>query len=164
MRTGKRLALDVGKARIGVAVSDFHGILASPIGNLARLETISETLAAWTGLTESVDGLVGEEFIECYVGLPISLSGAETASTRDAVEFGTAFAAHTGIAVRYVDERLTTSTAAAKLRANGIASKQGRGRIDAAAATIILEQALQTERNTGKTPGLTGDEVNENIG
>lgn len=159
MRTGRRLALDVGKARIGVAISDFHGILASPVGNLARLETIALTLDAWTVMSNSAESLADQEILECYVGLPISLAGGETASTRDAIEFGVAFCASTGIPVRFIDERLTTSTAAAQLRANGIASKQGRAKIDAAAATVILEQALQTERSTGLVPGLSVDEV-----
>ena len=164
MRTGRRLALDVGKARVGVAVSDFHGILASPTGNLARLETIGETLAAWDALAATADGLAGEQFIECYVGLPISLSGGETASTRDAMEFGAAFEKHTGIPVRFIDERLTTSTAAAQLRANGVASKQGRSKIDAAAAAVILEQALQTERSSDRAPGQSLDELERENG
>lgn len=164
MRTGRRLALDVGKARVGVAVSDFHGILASPTGNLARLATIDETLAAWDALAATADGLAGEQFIECYVGLPISLSGGETASTRDALEFGAAFERHTGIHVRFIDERLTTATAAAQLRANGVASKQGRSKIDSVAATVILEQALQTERSSDCMPGLSRDDLESDNG
>jgi putative Holliday junction resolvase len=57
------------------------------------------------------------------------------------------------VAVRLVDERMSTVTAAQSMRASGVSSKKGRGRIDQAAAVVILQSALETERVSGKAPG-----------
>ena len=75
MRSGVRLGVDVGRARIGVSRSDLHGMLATPVETLARRSDYRSSIrhiVADTGATEII------------VGLPLSLSGAETASTADA--------------------------------------------------------------------------------
>jgi putative Holliday junction resolvase len=155
MRTGRRLALDVGKARIGVALSDFHGILASPLGFLNRLETLEQTVGQWQGFVNEHPELQDIDLLECYVGLPLSLSGASTESTSDAILVGSAFAAVIPCDFRFIDERLTTVTAAANLRAVGIDAKSGRSKIDSIAATLILEQALASEKSTERLPGIS---------
>lgn len=147
MRTGIRLAVDVGTVRIGVARSDPHGMLASPL----------ETVARGAGDLDRLRHLVGElEAIEVYVGLPKALSGRTTASTADAIGFGQALAAVLGDErVRFVDERLSTVSAAGQLHASGRSAKRQRRVIDQVAATIILEAALDSERRTGIQPGLS---------
>ena len=148
MRSGRRLAVDVGKVRVGLAISDFHGILASPLQNIARQVEDTETIR----LIQAA--IADEEILEIYVGLPISMSGGSTASTDDAVSIANALAATVSIPVRMIDERLTTVSASAALRSSGKNSKDGRKLIDQIAATMILEQALSIEKNTDRVPGM----------
>lgn len=144
MRTGVRLGIDVGRARVGVARSDPHGLLATPVETLARREAP----------VESIRRLVEEyEAIEVIVGLPLSLSGAETASTGDSRAIAVELAAELEVAVRLVDERLTTVSAARGLREAGRTSKNSRSVVDQAAAVILLQHALDLERSTGNPPG-----------
>jgi putative Holliday junction resolvase len=147
MRKGRRLAVDVGKARIGLAISDQDGILATPFETVARLESIPDSAAAVAKAVEDYN------FLEVYVGLPLSLSGGHTPSTSDAVELAHAIGSVMGTEVRLVDERLTTVSASANLRLAGRNSKNSRSVIDQEAAAIILEQALAGEKSTGNQPG-----------
>ena len=159
MRFGRRLAIDVGTVRIGVAVSDPHGILATPLGKFARGADDDTTKAAWREFLGSQEALADATPLEMYVGLPTRLAGGYSASTRDAIAVGNLLAQAAGFDVRFVDERLTTVSAAAHLRAAGRDSRTARGVIDGAAAAVILEQALQIERNQGIVPGLAATEV-----
>jgi putative Holliday junction resolvase len=154
VRSGRRLAVDVGKVRVGLAVSDFHGILASPLQNIARESNDAQTVASMLA------AIAEETIIEAYFGLPVSMSGNASASTEDAIALATAFEASSMIPVRMIDERLTTVSAAAALRSSGKNSKEGRKVIDQIAATMILEQALATEKSSGKQPGVTLGELN----
>ena len=147
MRTGRRLAVDVGKARVGLAISDQDGILASPFETVARHATLEDTALA---ITKAVDDYF---FIETYVGLPLSLSGNETASTQDALALAFAIGEVIDCEVRLIDERLTTVSATANLRLAGKTAKNSRSIIDQEAAAIILEQALAGEKATGNQPG-----------
>lgn len=153
MRQGRRLAVDVGKVRVGLAISDFHGILASPLQNIARqaedVDTVRLVLAA----------IADETIIETYFGLPVSMSGKGSASTDDAVALATVFAAASNIPVRMIDERLTTVSAGSALRSSGKNSKDGRKVIDQIAATLILEQALAMEKNLGQQPGVALEDL-----
>jgi putative Holliday junction resolvase len=147
MEKGRRLAIDVGSVRIGLAICDPDGILSSPLPALGRSNELLDTL-------QLVSELVAENsVIEVYVGDPISLSGGQSASTRDAREFAEKLAAQISVPIRLVDERLTTVTASAKLRISGKDAKQSRSLIDSASAVEILEQALATIRVSGKAPG-----------
>jgi putative Holliday junction resolvase len=144
MRSGVRLGVDVGRARIGVARSDLHGMLATPVDTLARRSDYSASIQRMveeTGATEIV------------VGLPLSLSGAETASTADARVVAGELATALGLAVRLVDERLTTVTAARSLRQAGRTARTSRGVVDQVAAVILLQHALDHERASGTPPG-----------
>ena len=144
MRPGVRLGVDVGTARVGVARSDPHGMLATPVetvtrgpGDLARIAEIATEYAA----------------VEIVVGLPIALSGRETASTGDARLFARALASVQGAPVRMVDERLSTVSANAALRASGRNAKNSRSVVDQVAAVIILQHALDFERSADSPPG-----------
>jgi putative Holliday junction resolvase len=133
--------------RIGLAICDPDGILSSPLAALGRSQDLSETL-------QIVSDLVTEHnAIEVYVGDPISLSGGQSASTRDAREFAEKLADLISAPIRLVDERLTTVTASAKLRDSGKDARQSKSLIDSASAVEILEQALATLRVSGKAPG-----------
>lgn len=145
VRPGVRLALDWGQARIGVAACDPAGSLAYPV----------EAVPAGPGAVARIQALVTEyEPIEIVVGLPRSLSGAEGPSAALVrAQVGALVAGIAPLPVRLVDERLTTVTAARRLRASGRSAKKQRSRIDAAAAAGILEHALESERHSGLPPG-----------
>jgi len=148
MRTGTRIGIDVGKSRVGVARTDPLGMMAVPVVTLPRESAIGELVL-----------LVAEyEPIEFVCGLPLSLDGSETESTRDAREFAAKLADATGVVVRLVDERLTTVTAQHALHEATHSTKSGRAMIDQVAATILLESALNAER-AGNTLGETVGEA-----
>ena len=144
MRRGRRLGVDIGSARIGVATCDPDGLIATPVETVAAGDAAVARLAA---LAEEHD------VIEIVVGLPYSLSGREgpaAATVREAVG---ALMAATERPVRLVDERLSTVTAAQQLRAGGTKAKNQRPVIDQAAAVVILQNALEGERMRGTPPG-----------
>ncbi|MDK1473400.1 Holliday junction resolvase RuvX [Streptomyces sp. 549] len=147
MRRGRRLAVDVGDARIGVASSDPDGLLATPV------ETVRgrDVPAAQRRLAE----LVAEyEPLEVVVGLPRSLDGREGPAAAKVRAFAQVTARRIApVPVRLVDERMSTVSAARSMRASGVNAKKGRARIDQAAAVVILQSALETERVSGEPPG-----------
>lgn len=147
MRFGRRLAIDVGTVRVGLAISDPHGILASPLQNLKRSDEPAADLAALNAL------LAEYEILEIYVGLPVALSGNNTKSTEDALSFAKAVAESRNEPVRMIDERLTSVSANAILRNAGQDGKRSRQVVDQVAATLILEQAMNQEKSSGEAPG-----------
>jgi putative Holliday junction resolvase len=149
MRRGVRIALDIGDARIGVASSDPHGILATPV----------ETVRRGPGDLDRIAALATElEAFEIVVGLPRSLSGGEgpaAVKIRETAELVRAKVqeGNSGTAVRLVDERFTTVTAERMLRERGKKGSKRRAVVDQAAAVVILQHALDLERETGNPPG-----------
>jgi putative Holliday junction resolvase len=148
MRQGKRLALDIGKARIGVAVCDSECILSSPLEAINRDPDLSRTVSEIKALVEQL------QVLEVYVGEPVSLGGQATQSTEDARVVAAELAKAISASVRMVDERFTTVSAAAKLRSAGLSSRQAKSHIDSASAVEILELALRLERSSGAEPGI----------
>jgi putative Holliday junction resolvase len=145
MRSGVRLGIDPGDIRIGVARSDPTGFLATP------LETVRRGKGDLTRLARLVRD---EEAFEVVVGLPRSLSGGEGPAAVKSREFAAALAARIApVTVRLQDERLTTVSAEAMLRDRGKKGAARRAVIDQAAAVLILQHALDTERATGRPPG-----------
>ena len=148
MRSGVRLGVDVGKVRVGIARCDPAGTIATPVETLARAENLETRFRA----------LVDEhQPVEVVVGLPLSMSGGETASTADAREVAGRLARVAGVPVRLVDERLSTVGAQRSLHAAGRSTKQSRSVIDQAAAVIILQHALDFERTADRPPGVVVD-------
>ncbi len=140
-----RLAIDVGSVRIGVARSDPGGILASPLTVVA---------SGPGGLDELAELAVSAEAIEVIVGLPTSLSGREGMAAGGARSFAADLAGRVDpIPVRLVDERFTTTEAHRALRRSGRDSRARRHVVDAAAAALLLQSALDAERATGQPPG-----------
>jgi putative Holliday junction resolvase len=145
VRAGVRLGVDPGDARIGVARSDPTGFLAAPLATVRRGQG---DLARLSRLVRE------EEAVEVVVGLPRSLSGGEGPAAAKTREFATRLAARIApVAVRLQDERLTTVSAEAMLRDRGKKGAERRAVVDQAAAVLILQHALDTERATGRPPG-----------
>jgi putative holliday junction resolvase len=141
------VAVDVGDARIGVAVCDPDGMLAVPLetvrrgpGDLARLAEIVRT----------------HEALEVVVGLPTSMSGREGPAAAKVRASAQEIGQHVApVPVRLVDERMTTVTAERVLRDRGKKGRKRRAVVDQAAAVVILQYALDSERATGSAPGET---------
>lgn len=157
VRTGVRLGLDPGEARIGVARSDPSGLLATPV----------ETVRRGPGDLDRLAVLVEEEnAIEIVLGFPRSLSGGEGPAAAHVRVFAAELAARVSpVPIRLCDERLSTVSAEAMLRERGRSGKRRRSVVDQAAAVMILQQALDTERSTGTAPGeVLGAAVNQDTG
>ncbi|MDP9392598.1 MAG: Holliday junction resolvase RuvX [Actinomycetota bacterium] len=137
-RTGRVLGVDVGTVRVGVALSDPTGTIASPLETLRRAKNGSD-------LDRLAALVVEHEVAEVVVGEPRHLSGASGASARDASAYSEALAGRIAdVPVYLIDERLSTVTAAGHLREGGIDSRQQRSVIDQAAAVVILQQFLDS--------------------
>lgn len=151
MRHGVRLGVDPGDARIGIARSDPSGFLATPV----------ETVRRGRGDVARIAALVAEEeAVEVVVGLPRSLSGGEGPAAAKVREFAAGLARRVApVPVRLVDERLTTVSAEAMLRGQGRQGQKRRDVVDQAAAVLILQHALDTERATGAAPGEIVEET-----
>ena len=148
MRPGVRLAVDVGSVRVGVAASDPTGTLASPVTVLRR------DVRGGRDLLELAQLAREREAIEVVVGLPRSLRNTEGAAAAAARGYAIQLArAVAPVPVRLLDERLTTVEAARGLRAAGRDSRSARGVVDAAAAVVLLQSALDTERRTEAPAG-----------
>ncbi|MFD5545061.1 Holliday junction resolvase RuvX, partial [Streptomyces sp. NPDC127079] len=136
-----------GAPGLGYPAPPPDGILATPV------ETVPgrDVPAAHRRLRQLVEEY---EPIEVVVGLPRSLKGGEGPAAVKVRAFAQELAKGIKpVPVRLVDERMTTVTASQGLRASGVKSKKGRSVIDQAAAVIILQQALESERVSGKPPG-----------
>ena len=146
MRSGRRIAFDFGSVRIGVAISDTSGILASPLMTLLAIDP---------ELSTQLSQLIAQyDPIYIVVGNPQHLSGEQREKSKSAQIFAKALMAITDRPVLLIDERLTTVSAMKSLRATGHTEKSARSKIDEAAAVTILEQALNQERISGKVAGL----------
>lgn len=151
-RAGVRLAVDVGEARVGLAASDPDALLATPVMTLRRDHNKKSDLRMLARISADRGARV------IYVGLPLALGGHETASTQKARDYAAALVeylaqAELGVDVRLVDERLSTVSAAEKMRASGVESREQRRSIDQAAAVEILTHALNMRSSLGKEPG-----------
>jgi putative Holliday junction resolvase len=159
MLRGVRFGVDVGSVRIGVAKCDPDGMLATP------LETIA---AGETAIPKIIDLILEHAPIAVYIGNPLSLNGQVTQSTIGASEFAlalvSAIAGHPEIEeieVRLIDERLSTVSAQRGLHEVGRTQKTSREVIDQAAAIIILEHALGSEKRQGDFAGIEVVVANE---
>lgn len=159
MLRGVRFGVDVGSVRIGVAKCDPDGMLATP------LETIA---AGETAIPKIIDLIKEHAPIAVYVGNPLSLNGQVTQSTIGASEFALALVSAISnhpeieeIEVRLIDERLSTVSAQRGLHEVGRTQKTSREVIDQAAAIIILEHALESEKRQGDFAGIEVVVANE---
>jgi len=136
-RIGRRIAFDYGDVRIGVAVCDPDGILATPLRTLQSKDP---------QLKKQIAELIDEyEPAKIYVGQPKLLSGEDGTAVAKVLVFTEMLTLNFDIPVILVDERLSTVSATKQLRESGVNAKDARSVIDAAAAVAILEQGLANE-------------------
>ncbi|WP_051704651.1 Holliday junction resolvase RuvX [Glycomyces sp. NRRL B-16210] len=145
-RRGRRLGIDLGKARIGVAVCDPDGLLATPVATVRRdMRTSSGDIPS--DIREIAETAREYDVVEIVVGLPVTLSGEEgpaAAHTRAWVE---RFADHVSpVPVSLTDERMTTAVATRRLNEGGVRGSRKRSIVDQAAAVEILQHWLDRRR------------------
>jgi putative Holliday junction resolvase len=127
--------------RIGVAVCDPDGILATPVSTLVRSDI---------KLKEQILQILAEyEPIHIYVGKPSHMDGRESESAIKSTNFAKMLREVTSCPVTMIDERLSTVTATRNMRDSGVKSKDARASIDQAAAVAILNFALEIEKKQG---------------
>lgn len=145
MRPGVRLAVDLGRVRIGVARCDASATLALPVTTVAR----------GTGDIASLHALAEEwQPIEIIVGLPVTLAGEEGLAAAEVRAWTSEFlGTYPDHVLRLVDERLTTAGASRALREAGLSTRHARPVVDQVAAVMLLDDALEYERRTGQAPG-----------
>jgi putative Holliday junction resolvase len=133
----RALAIDLGKVRVGVAVSDELGVMAHPRPHLDGRNR--------RPLLAAIDKLATEEGVTVLlVGLPRELKGGEGMAARRARKFAEELGQKTGRPVELVDEWLSTREARARLHEQGLKEKELRGRVDSAAAAILLQAWLDS--------------------
>ena len=131
----RSLGVDLGTVRVGVALSDPTGILATPLGVLPRSADLLDRLA---------DLVLKHDVATVVVGLPRSLDGQERRAARAARAEASLLAERVGVPVHLQDERLSTVAAHAGLAAAGKTSRQRRGSVDASAAAVLLQSWLDS--------------------
>lgn len=134
---GRRIGIDVGSVRIGVASSDPDGILATPVETVARTK---ERGFDSPDIRRIVEIVREYEAVEVIVGLPQTLRGEPGKAAKLASDFARRLRrAFPEVPVRMADERFTTVTAARALRESGVSARGSRPVIDQAAAVAILQ-------------------------
>ena len=130
------LAVDYGRKRVGLAIADPLGMIASPAGFIERREgkraPITKIIARATEL----------EARGYLIGLPLDGEGHETDWTAEVRKLGAEIAKRTGMPVRFYDERFTTAAALRTVREMGESTRGRKGDVDSLAATILLQNAL----------------------
>ncbi|WP_312859387.1 Holliday junction resolvase RuvX [Pseudonocardia xinjiangensis] len=137
---GRRLGIDVGAVRVGVALSDPDGVLATPLLTVPRDLDHGADLRTIAGLVAE-HGVVG-----IVVGLPRTLAGREGAAAEAARAFAVGLESVVDVPVELSDERLTTVVATQQLRERGVKGRKQRAVIDQAAAVAILQGWLDAAR------------------
>ena len=133
---GRRLGIDYGDVRVGLALSDPAGILATPLTTLSTENAVLEVIQ-----------LIDQHFVRVvYIGLPLHLSGTESASSKKARDFAlTLMQSSNGeVSFRLIDERLSTKSATNSAHEAG--REVSKSNINQLAAAAILEFALNVER------------------
>lgn len=130
------LAIDYGERRIGLAVSDPTGTIASPAGFVQRRLGKRPPIAELVRRAEAV----GAEAL--VLGLPLNLAGEETPRSEEVRRIAAELERRTGLPTRLVDERFTTAAALRAIREMGGSTRGRKGDVDALAATLLLQHAL----------------------
>jgi putative Holliday junction resolvase len=138
---GRRLGVDVGAVRIGLALSDPDGVLATPLVTVPADAAVGADLATIAGL------VVEHEVVQVVVGLPRTLAGREGPAAQAARAFAERLAGTVAVPVVLADERLTTVVATRQLRESGRKGRRQRAVVDQAAAVAILQGWLDAARS-----------------
>jgi putative Holliday junction resolvase len=139
---GRVLAIDWGERRIGLAISDPRGIIASPAGFLTRRAGKRPPLAK---LIERAKQLEATAFV---LGLPLDERGEDTARATEVRAVARELERRTGLSVELVDERYTTAAARRAVRGLGGQPRERPGDVDALAATVLLQHVLARSGQT----------------
>lgn len=134
---GRLLAIDYGERRIGLAISDPSGTIASPAGAITRRLGKRAPIAEIIRRAEALDA---RGFV---VGLPLDGDGNETPRSEETRRIAAELERRTGLPARLVDERFTTATALRAIREMGGSTRGRKADVDALAATVLLQHALQ---------------------
>ena len=139
MSFGRRLGIDYGQARVGLAISDSDGLVATPLTTLKNDRTLMTKLGE----------IIEEHQIKgIYLGKPKHLSGVEGSTAQVVATFAARFMESFDIPIKYVDERLTSGHAEKLLKSAGKSTKESRGLVDQLAAVAILELGIQIEKRS----------------
>lgn len=133
---GRLLAIDYGERRIGLAISDPSGTIASPAGVIVRRPGKRPPVAE---IMRRAEALEARGFV---VGLPLDGNGDETPRTVEVRAIAEALTQRTGLPAQLIDERYTTAAALRAVREMGGSTRGRKGDVDALAATILLQHAL----------------------
>ena len=145
MNCGRWLAIDLGDRRIGLALSDPTGTIASPVGFLERRAGKRPPLTALLAKVRELGA------IELVVGLPLDSNGDETPRTEEARRLAHELSTRSGLPARLVDERFTTAAALQAIAEMGGSTRGRKGDVDSLAATLLLQHAMRiAEHETGK--------------
>ena len=136
MSQGRILAIDWGERRIGLAVSDPLGIIASPAGFITRRAGKRPPIAKVIALAKELDAR------SIVFGLPLNENGDDTPRAAEVRAVAAEIEKRTGMTVRLVDERYTTASARRAIREMGGKAEERRGDVDALSATVLLQHAL----------------------
>jgi putative holliday junction resolvase len=134
---GRLLAIDYGDKRIGLAISDPSGTIASPAGVIIRRAGKRPPIAE---IMRRAEALEAKGFV---MGLPLDGDGDDTPRSLEARDIATKLTERTGLPVDLVDERYTTAIALRAIREMGGSTRDRKGDVDALAATVLLQHALQ---------------------
>ena len=136
-RRGRLLAIDYGERRVGLALSDPEGIIASPAGFIVRRAGKRPPVAE---LVRRATELEARGFV---LGLPLDDRGDETPRSAEVRAVASELEKRTGLPTRLVDERYTTAAALRAVREMGGSTRGRKGDVDSLAATMLLQHALQ---------------------
>jgi putative Holliday junction resolvase len=134
------LAIDYGEKRVGLAISDEIGMIASPAGFIARRAGKRAPIAE---IMRRAEALEARGFI---LGLPLDGDGNETDWTREVRRVGAEIEKRTGLSVSFLDERYTTAASLRTIREMGGSTRGRKGDVDSMSAAILLQHALDTPR------------------
>lgn len=135
------LGIDLGERRIGLAVSDADGKVAMPLRTLQRRSDAQ-------AVTELKAIILAEEIEALVIGEPRRLDGGQSQASLRATAFADKLRSATGLPCRMVDEALTSVAASERLREAGVDPRRRRERLDAIAAQILLQDALDSPEGT----------------
>jgi putative Holliday junction resolvase len=143
---GRRLGVDVGKVRVGVAVSDPDSILATPLVTVPRdMGTTDDAVPA--DIAEIARLVIEHEAVQVVIGLPVRLSGDEGAAAIDIRAYAGRLAqAVEPVPITLTDERMSTVVATRRLAERGVRGRRQRAVVDQAAAVEILQSWLDAQR------------------
>lgn len=137
---GRRLGIDVGAVRVGVAMCDPDGILATPV------ETVPRDAANGADVRRIAELVTEHDVVGVVLGLPRNLRGEDGPAAVSAREFAEALRAGLGVPVEFTDERMTTVVATRQLAGRGVKGRRQRAVVDQQAAVAILQGWLDTVR------------------